>query len=594
MPSLPTRQVAVPRITLLVSLLTLTGALVASLAYEAHDAARSHRVTAERALRDYASVAAWEYVANVQERLNSAASEVLSPLTSVRASSPYELLASPDLLTSPPGDVLACDSMPADSSRIVFRIDLRDGSVALGVAKADSAFVGWLRDTVVTHTRLRYRPEMRYAAVADPARVPGRVVFYAIRYAQHGAPLAAYGFTSCPRAIGDGVLREAMVAHELLPGSVTGGVTNDSLLVVTVTDAKGAEWFRSSPAAPATAASPYASEVGLEGVGIPLVVHAALRSSASELLLVGRPPGSRLPILLGLLALTAALAAVALMQLRREHELARLRADFTSSVSHELRTPLAQILLFSETLELGRVRSDADRRLAVETIVHEARRLMHMVDNVLHFARTTEGRMQLDPTPTDLGPLADGIVATFAPLARERGVTVVAEVREPVTALVDSGALRQIVLNLLDNAIKFGPPGQTVRLIVERASDRARIVVEDEGPGIPASDRERVWSPYVRLRRESNVANEGSGIGLAVVRELAELHQGEAYAEDSPNGGARIVVEVPITGAASSESPASSPSRRDRVHERAREPQGWVGRARRQLSRGGDSSAKRS
>ena len=90
-----------PRITLLVSLLTLTAVLVASLAYEAHDAARSHRVTAERALRDYASVAAWEYVANVQERLNIAASEVLSPVTSVRASSPYELLASPELLTPP-------------------------------------------------------------------------------------------------------------------------------------------------------------------------------------------------------------------------------------------------------------------------------------------------------------------------------------------------------------------------------------------------------------------------------------------------------------------------------------------------------------
>jgi len=150
------------------------------------------------------------------------------------------------------------------------------------------------------------------------------------------------------------------------------------------------------------------------------------------------------------------------------------------------------------------------------------------------------------------------------------------------------------VLNLLDNAIKFGPRGQTVRLIVERASACARIVVEDEGPGIPASDRERVWSPYVRLRRESSVANEGSGIGLAVVRELAELHQGEAYAEDSPNGGARIVVEVPIAGAASSESSAPSPSRRDRVREKAREPQGWVGRARRQLSRGGDSSAKHS
>ena len=108
MPSLPTRQVAARRITLLVALLSLTVFLAASLAYEAHDAARSHRVTAERALRDYASVAAWEYVANVQERLGSAASEILSPVTSVRASSPYELLASPDLLTSPARDVLAC------------------------------------------------------------------------------------------------------------------------------------------------------------------------------------------------------------------------------------------------------------------------------------------------------------------------------------------------------------------------------------------------------------------------------------------------------------------------------------------------------
>ena len=125
MPSLPTRRLAVPRITLLISLLTLTVILVASLAYEAHDAARSHRVTAERALRDYASVAAWEYVASVQERLNVAASEVLSPVTSVRASSPYELLAPPDLLTTPPRDILACPAASGDSARVDFRVDLR-------------------------------------------------------------------------------------------------------------------------------------------------------------------------------------------------------------------------------------------------------------------------------------------------------------------------------------------------------------------------------------------------------------------------------------------------------------------------------------
>src|SRR5690242_3684078 len=168
MPSLPTRHVAAPRITLLVGLLTLTVVLAASLAYEAHDAARSHRVTAERALRDYASVAAWEYVANVQDRLGEAAGEILSPVTSVRASSPYEVLAPPDLLTAPTRDVLACRGV-GDSARIVFRVDLRDGSVALGGSPADSGFVHWLRDTVVTHTRLRYRPEMRYAALTDRA-----------------------------------------------------------------------------------------------------------------------------------------------------------------------------------------------------------------------------------------------------------------------------------------------------------------------------------------------------------------------------------------------------------------------------------------
>ncbi|HEX6053110.1 MAG TPA: HAMP domain-containing sensor histidine kinase [Gemmatimonadaceae bacterium] len=563
--------------TLLVALLTLTVILAGSLAYEAHDAARSHRVTAERALRDYASVAAWEYVAIAQERLDAAASNILSPVTSVRASSPYELLAAPDVMIASARDALACNPARGDSARVAFRVDLRDGAVAMGPTRGDSGFVRWLRDTIVTHTRLRFRPEMRQAALADPAKLPGRVVFYGIRYAQHGAPLAAYGFSSCPRAIGEMVLRDVMRAHPLLPGSVTGGASNDSLLVLTVRDPAGREWFRSAPAPDSTGSgAPYASEVAFDAAGLPLVVRAALRPSAPERLLVAGPRGSRLPILLGLLALTAALAAVAVLQLRREHDLARMRADFTSSVSHELRTPLAQILLFGETLHLGRVRSDDDRRLAAETIVHEARRLMRMVDNVLHFARTTEGRLHIDPAPTELGPLAESIAATFAPLAADRGASVVVAVREPVTAIVDGGAFRQIVLNLLDNALKFGPRGQTVRLTVGRIDDRARIVVDDEGPGIPLADRDRIWNAYVRLRRTHNAGLEGSGIGLAVVRELAEIHGGTARVEDAANGGARFVVELPVA----TDGAPHVPPPRDRTRERYH----WMSRARRHVS----------
>jgi signal transduction histidine kinase len=112
---------------------------------------------------------------------------------------------------------------------------------------------------------------------------------------------------------------------------------------------------------------------------------------------------------------------------------------------------------------------------------------------------------------------------------------------------VDRDALRQILLNLLDNAAKYGPPGQTITVGSEIAADVARIWVEDQGPGIPHEDRRRVWEPYVRLNRSSESGTGGSGIGLSVVRELVELHGGRTRAEGSPGGGARVLVELPLS-----------------------------------------------
>src|SRR5205823_8566778 len=108
-------------------------------------------------------------------------------------------------------------------------------------------------------------------------------------------------------------------------------------------------------------------------------------------------PRSRLPLLAGLTVLTAALVLIAIVQLRREHELSRLRADFVSGVSHELRTPLAQIRMFSETLLLGRVRSDDERVRSLEIIDQEARRLTHLVENLLHFSRSERRLTRLAP-----------------------------------------------------------------------------------------------------------------------------------------------------------------------------------------------------
>jgi signal transduction histidine kinase len=102
-----------------------------------------------------------------------------------------------------------------------------------------------------------------------------------------------------------------------------------------------------------------------------------------------------------------------------------------------------------------------------------------------------------------------------------------------------------MLLNLLDNAVKYGPVGQTVRVGAARDNGGARLWVDDGGPGIPRPDRERVWDRFWRLERDRDSAVAGSGIGLAVVRELAGLHHGRAWIEDAEAGGARVVIALP-------------------------------------------------
>jgi signal transduction histidine kinase len=125
---------------------------------------------------------------------------------------------------------------------------------------------------------------------------------------------------------------------------------------------------------------------------------------------------------------------------------------------------------------------------------------------------------------------------------------------------VDEGALRQMLLNLLDNGVKYGPEGQTVTIGSEAVLDRVRVWVQDQGPGVPAGDRERVWDRFWRLERDRGTAVAGTGIGLSVVRELASLHGGRAWVETAPGGGARFVLDLPAAGAPTPPAaPASEP-----------------------------------
>jgi signal transduction histidine kinase len=270
---------------------------------------------------------------------------------------------------------------------------------------------------------------------------------------------------------------------------------------------------------------------------LPGKVTVTIGPGAVGYLMPGGYPPEPGPRVAAIIALVLLLTGGTAWLVWRTLALARMRHEFTSSVSHELRTPLANIHLYAETLLLERATDPAARRSALETITREARRLGDMVENVLASAQMARAEERIEVRPDDLGRLVGEVVDAFIPVLESRGMRVDVEQRGPNIATIDGGAVRRILVNLLDNAIRHGPDDQRLRVVVDHGGESLLLVVEDEGPGIPHDQRERVWLPYERGE------NGGSGLGLAVVRYLARLHGGDAVVGDRERG-ARIEVRL--------------------------------------------------
>jgi signal transduction histidine kinase len=256
-----------------------------------------------------------------------------------------------------------------------------------------------------------------------------------------------------------------------------------------------------------------------------------------------------LAFVVALLAITTTIGGALLVRLRREHAASTVRSTFASAVSHELRTPLAQILLFAETLQLGRTRTDADRALALGAIVQEARRLMRLVDNVLRFTRLAQGPATLRHEAVAVDALVRDTTQQFAPLAQSSAVTFEVDAPTAAVALADADAVRQVLLNLLDNAVKHGPREQRVVARVKATAHAVRLTVEDEGPGIALADRQRIWQPFMRGSRAAGTGADatGAGLGLMIVRSLTEAMGGTVTCDAATGSGrgARFVVQLP-------------------------------------------------
>lgn len=337
------------------------------------------------------------------------------------------------------------------------------------------------------------------------------------------------------------LLGNVLDAPGLLPEALSSKGTNRDILSVQVRDARQRPLFGSG--VPDVWRSPVQGQLPMSYGQ--MVVQLQIRPELTDKLTIGGLPRSRQPLLLALLLLAGGLTVVAMVQLRREARFARDRANFVANVSHELRTPLTQIRLVTDMLRLGREPDPARREAALALVDREVTRLQHLVEGVMRFSR---GERPDEDTPreiTDVAAEVRSVVAEFAPLAQPRRVAIDVKVEGQPRVALRAGALRQILLNLLDNAVKYGPDGQRVQVVVQERDGGARVAVSDEGPGVASAEQAIIWQPFQRGGEAAARAAGGSGIGLTVVREIAETHGGTAEVLPGEGVGATFAVTFP-------------------------------------------------
>jgi PAS domain S-box-containing protein len=223
----------------------------------------------------------------------------------------------------------------------------------------------------------------------------------------------------------------------------------------------------------------------------------------------------------------------------------QLKSGFVSTVSHELRAPLTSIYGFAETLLREDVAfGDEERRTFLGYIATEAQRLTGIVDALLSVARLEAGDLQVQLAPTDLRDIVTDVV-TSAQREVVNGRRFVIDVpEEPLDASADREKVRQILANLVDNAVKFSPEGGTVTVAARKVADAVQVRVVDEGSGVPPGEQERIFRKFYRADA-AGPYESGTGLGLFIARGLASAMGGRLWMDSEANRGASFVFELP-------------------------------------------------
>jgi heavy metal sensor kinase len=239
------------------------------------------------------------------------------------------------------------------------------------------------------------------------------------------------------------------------------------------------------------------------------------------------------------------LASTLNLMIERLEKAFKRQQQFTGDASHELRTPLS-VIQAESTLALNKERSANEYRHSLEVVSHESEHMSRVIDQLLTLARADSGKVQLSIEEIDLNELLAGIGETAEVMGRDRGVDVSLDLMDTVSLSGDRAMLRELFLNLLDNAIRYSPDGGATSITLKRTKAMAVTAVTDTGIGIPEEEIPHIFDRFYRVDRARSRAQGGAGLGLAICKYIAEAHRGRIEVTSEPGKGSTFSVWLPV------------------------------------------------
>jgi signal transduction histidine kinase/tetratricopeptide (TPR) repeat protein len=231
----------------------------------------------------------------------------------------------------------------------------------------------------------------------------------------------------------------------------------------------------------------------------------------------------------------------------REAELVRLKSNFTDSASHTLKTPLTRIRMLAEKLQLGWVSEEAKKQEYLRTIVSETDRMTEMIANMLDFSKIEAGARQYRKEPASLPGLVREVVESYSPYIRAVGFQLQTAIDNELPVFpLDREAVRLVLINLLQNAVKYSAKEKFIQVSLRRSGDNAVLEVSDRGIGIGENDKKKIFEKFYRGSAADIQTVEGSGLGLYLVRHAVHAHRGNITVTGQPGGGTRLTITLPI------------------------------------------------